>query len=58
MDIHQKIDAFLRRTKMPEGNFGRLALNSTSFVSALRNGRRPTRRTIARLEAFMENYSE
>ena len=41
----RKIEVFLRRTRMPATNFGRLAVRDPRFVLDLRNGRTPRART-------------
>jgi hypothetical protein len=53
-----KIDAFLRRTKMPQTRFGRLATNDPQFVFDLRRGRMPRATTERRVEHFMNTYRE
>ncbi|WP_236672223.1 hypothetical protein [Croceicoccus sp. YJ47] len=50
------IEKFLRRTGMPETKFGRLAVRDPRLVVDLRNGREPRRRTIMRVEHFMNKY--
>ena len=54
----RKIEVFLRRTGMPATKFGRLAARDPRFVTDLRNGREPRARTEARIEHFMNFYSE
>lgn len=54
----RKIEVFLRRTRMPATNFGRLAVHDPRFVYDLRNGREPRPRTERRVEHFMNTYSE
>ena len=54
----RKIEVFLRRTKMPATNFGRLAVSDPRFVLDLRNGRCPRARTEKRVEHFMNTYAE
>lgn len=50
------IEKFLRRTGMPATKFGRLAVRDPRLVLDLRNGREPRRRTVIRVEHFMNNY--
>jgi len=50
------IEKFLRRTGMPAIKFGRLAVRDPRLVLDLRNGREPRRRTVIRVEHFMNNY--
>ena len=54
----RKIEEFMRRTKMPQTWFGRLAINDPQFVFDLRRGRVPRRRTERRVEHFMNTYRE
>ena len=53
----RKIEVFLRRTRMPATNFGRLAVRDPRFVLDLRNGRTPRARTEKRVEHFMNTYA-
>ena len=50
------IEKFLRRTGMPATKFGRLAVRDPRLVLDLRNGREPRRRTVIRVEHFMNAY--
>ncbi|HEX2793198.1 MAG TPA: hypothetical protein VHN58_02095 [Croceicoccus sp.] len=50
------IEKFLRRTGMPATKFGRLAVRDPRLVLDLRNGREPRRRTVIRVEHFMNTY--
>lgn len=50
------IEKFLRRTGMPATKFGRLAVRDPRLVLDLRNGREPRRRTVIRVEHFMNKY--
>ena len=54
----RKIEAFMRRTKMPQTKFGRLAANDPQFVFDLQRGRVPRPKTEQRVEHFMNTYSE
>jgi len=54
----RKIEKFLRSTGMPATRFGRLAAHDPRFVFDLRNGRMPRIRTEARIEHFMNIYTE
>jgi hypothetical protein len=54
----RKIEAFMRRTKMPQTRFGRLAASDPRLVDDLRNGRRPGSRLERRVEHFMNTYRE
>lgn len=53
-----QIEKFLSRTGMPETRFGRLAAHDPRLVGDLRNGREPRSAMIARVEHFMNNFSE
>jgi hypothetical protein len=52
----RNVEAFLRRTGLPETRFGRLAAADPRLVSDLRNGREPRRRMVMRVEHFMNSY--
>jgi hypothetical protein len=52
------IDQFLRETRMSQSRFGRLAINDPRFVKDLREGRSPRKRTVKRIEHFMNIYRE
>jgi 2,4-dienoyl-CoA reductase-like NADH-dependent reductase (Old Yellow Enzyme family) len=54
----RNVEAFLRRTGLPETKFGRLAVADPRLVSDLRNGREPRRRMVIRVEHFMNTYLE
>ena len=58
MSLMVKIDAFLRRTHMPPTRFGRLAVRDPRRVGALRRGREPGARTVARVEAFITAHDQ
>lgn len=47
------IDAYLVRTGMNGGDFGHAAVNDRGFVTTLRRGREPRRKTRARVLQFM-----
>ncbi|MGX7894864.1 hypothetical protein [Tsuneonella sp. HG222] len=53
----RKIEVFLRQTRMPATNFGRLAVSDPRFVLDLRNGRTPRDATERRVEHFMNTYA-
>jgi hypothetical protein len=53
-----RIERFLRQTGMPCTKFSRLATHDPRFVHDLRNGRAPRAETEARVEHFMNIYSE
>jgi hypothetical protein len=54
----RKIEAFMRRTKMPQTRFGRLAASDPRLVDDLRKGRTPRSRLERRVEHFMNTYRE
>lgn len=51
-----RIEKFLRKHKMPEGRFGKLALGDSGFLFTIRNGRSPTARTMGKVDDFMVGY--
>lgn len=53
MSLLIEIDRFLRRTRMPETKFGRLAVRDPRLVHDLRRGREPQPRMIARVRTFI-----
>ena len=52
------IEAFLRRTGLPETKFGRLAVSDPRLVTDLRRGREPRKRLVQRVEHFMNAYEQ
>lgn len=56
--LARRIDLFLRKTRMPQTKFGRLAINDPRFVRDIRNGRVPGARIEQRVELFMNTYKE
>jgi hypothetical protein len=53
MPVLRKIESYLRKSKMPETRFGRMAVNDPRLVRDLRNGREPGFRLTQRIEAFL-----
>lgn len=51
-----EIDAFLQRNGMTQTAFGQEAMNNSSFVRQLREGRGVTLRTLDRVRAFMAEW--
>ncbi|WP_418066718.1 hypothetical protein [Sphingomonas endolithica] len=47
------IERYLRKTKMPETKFGRLAVNDPRLVRDLRNGRELGPKVAERIAAFI-----
>ena len=54
----RKIEAFMRRTKMPQTKFGRLAAADPRLVTDLRKGRIVGGKLEKRVEHFMNDYRE
>ncbi|SKB28262.1 hypothetical protein [Sphingopyxis flava] len=52
----QRVNAFLNESGMPPSTFGRAAVRDPRFVSDLRRGRVPGRKTLARVENFMSKW--
>lgn len=48
-----EVEAYLTRTGVTGFNFGLAALNDSGFVTTLRRGREPRRKTRARVLQFM-----
>lgn len=48
------IEAHMRRTKMSPTRFGRNAVGDPNFVTSLRLGRAPRKRTVRRVVAYIE----
>lgn len=53
MSVLNKIDRYLRLTRMPPTRFGRLAVNDPRLVGDLRRGRHPGATIIRRIETFI-----
>lgn len=56
MSLLIEIDRFLRRTRMPETKFGRLAVRDPRLVHDLRLGREPQPPMIAKVLTFIATY--
>lgn len=50
----ERIEAYMRRNKTSPSRFGREAVGDPNFVTNLRDGRQPRRRTVKRVIAFIE----
>ena len=50
----QRIDAYLRSTRVSVTRFGRDAVGDPNFVLDLRDGREPRRRTVQRVIQFID----
>ncbi|WP_370309264.1 hypothetical protein [Sphingobium abikonense] len=55
--ILTEIEEFCAKHQLRESRFGREAVNDTSFVPGLREGREPRRRTVQRVQQFMAAYA-
>jgi len=55
-DLLPEIERFCARHQLRESRFGRDAVNDTSFIPGLREGREPRRSTVARVRDFMATY--
>ncbi|WP_114952230.1 hypothetical protein [Sphingosinicella terrae] len=53
----QRIEAYLRQSRMPPTRFGRDALGDPNFLFNLRDGREPRPATVRRVLAFMESHA-
>jgi hypothetical protein len=52
--ILDRIDLYLRRSKISPSRLGREALGDPNFVMNLRDGRQPRQATLDRVLAFLE----
>lgn len=52
----ERIERYLRTTRMPPTRFGRNVLGDPNFVFNLRDGRRMRSTTIERVEAYLEAH--
>jgi hypothetical protein len=50
----ERIECYLRATKMAESRFGREAVGDPKFVAGLRDGRSPRPGTVRRVTAYIE----
>jgi hypothetical protein len=58
MKLLDRIEHHLRETHMSATRFGRRAVGDPRFVLDMRMGRRPRRRTIQKVEAYLSNFSK
>lgn len=58
MNLLAEINAFLRKSHMPETRFGREAMKDPAFVHRLRLGTEPRAATVARVRAFISSRSD
>lgn len=49
----QRVEQFIKVSRMPPARFGRDAVGDPCFVFDLRNGREPRAATIRRVDAFI-----
>ena len=56
-ELISRIEAYCRREEIAESTFGRRAVNDGKFVGRLREGKRVTTATIARVEKFLASQS-
>lgn len=54
MELHRRVERYLRRSGMAPTRFGREALRDPRLVFDLRNGREPRPKTAARLAAWLD----
>jgi len=54
----RKIEDFLRHTGMPWTKFGRIVAHDPRLVGDMRNGRSPRADLAARIETYINTYSE
>ncbi|PKB25310.1 hypothetical protein B0I00_0504 [Novosphingobium kunmingense] len=54
MELLEQIEAYLERTRTPPSKFGRMAVGDPRFVDDLRAGRRPRRKTEARVQQYLQ----
>lgn len=52
-----EVDAFLRRTQMPQSTFGRKAIGDPRLLNDMRNGRELRTKTQQRIRDFMEAHN-
>lgn len=58
VEFLEAVEAFLRETGMPDRALGLAAVNETSFVKKLRDGREARERTRERVLAFMDQHRQ
>ncbi len=57
-DLIERIEAYCRQEEIAESTFGRRAVNDGKFVGRLRDGKRVTTATIARVEIFLSKLEK
>lgn len=58
MELLDRIERHLKETHISATRFGRRAVGDPRFVLDLRAGRRPRRRTLERVEAYLTKNGE
>ncbi|MDG6079913.1 hypothetical protein E3U23_12005 [Erythrobacter litoralis] len=58
MDLLDRIEKHLKDHHISATRFGRRAAGDPRFVLDLRNGRRPRRRTLERLETYLNSFDQ
>lgn len=58
MELLDRIERHLKETHISATRFGRRAVGDPRFVLDLRTGRRPRRRTLERVEAYLTKNGE
>lgn len=58
MELLDRIEKHLKDHHISATRFGRRAAGDPRFVLDLRNGRRPRRRTLERLEAYLNSFQQ
>lgn len=53
MDLLEQIEVYLERARIAPSRFGRIVVGDPRFVDDLRQGRRPRRRTLERVQAYL-----
>lgn len=56
MKLLERIERHLKETHMSATRFGRRAVGDPRFVLDLRMGRRPRRRTLEKVEHYLQNH--
>lgn len=56
--ILDRIDHYLRRSKVSPSRFGRDVVGDPNFVMNLRDGRRPRQATLERIHIFLDRHGE
>ena len=57
MELLKRIEAHLKKSHMAPTRFGRRAVGDPRFVLDLRSGRKPRRRTLEKVEFYLEQHA-